>query len=719
MTVPAGIPDEAVQAQLRKILVSRPFIHSERLRRFLRFCIEQAALGKPENLREYPIAIEVFDRPDSYNPATDPIVRVEARRLRSKLREYYEAEGRDDAVIIDVPKGSYIPSFELRKQPASPRKAPWKMIAGVAIVTAIAVWAISRQHEIPTKLTLSRLTSNPGLTTDAAISADASLVAYASDRSGKGDLDIWLQQVAGGDPIQLTRDPADDHQPSFSPDGTAIVFRSEREPFGIYTVSTLGGDARLLARDGRDPHVSPDGKTIAFWVGSPGDDFLQPAGKLYLKPSGESPARQLCADFVSASFPVWSPDGTRLLFEGSRDSPTMPNRSFDWWIVSINSGNASKTGIFDTLLRNNLRLYPGHRGAVWVRDKLIFAATNGDSTNLWQLPVSGGSPQRLTLGSSLEVGPSVATNGAIAFSSLAETVDIWSLRINANRGEMPSWMERVTEAAAKSVFPSVSADGKMVAYLSNKSRGNRLWVKNLETGLETTVGQAQARYPQMNAESTKVAFTEGQELFVAPASGGGAERMCTDCGRPWDWSRDGTRMLYVGQGSPTSVGELTIGSGSKRILLKHDKYDLAGARFSPDNRWITFHAIVSPTQRQVFIAAYHPDVNPDANSDANWIAVTDGNGLDRNSTWSPDGNLLYYLSERDGFRCIWAQRLDPRSKRPLGPAFPAAHFHSARRSLSRIGDVGAIGLSAVPEKLVFSLSEVTGNVWIARPEPNP
>jgi Tol biopolymer transport system component len=714
MGAPAGIPDEVVHRQLQKILVSSTFIHSERLRRFLRFCVEQTTQGKPENLREYIIALEVFDRPDSYNPATDPIVRVEARRLRSKLKHYYQNEGGEDPLIIDVPKGAYLPTFQLREPVAeAPQRIPWKIITGAVLAAVVVIAAMALRHPAqPVKLTLLRLTSDAGLTTDAAISTDGSLVAYASDRGGKGDLDIWLQQVAGGDAIRLTQDAADDHEPSFSADRTMIAFRSERDPAGIYAVPALGGEAKLIARDGRDPRYSPDGNWIAYWIGSPGGDVLPPAGRIYLVPAAGGAARQLCTDFVTAAFPVWSPDGRRLLFEGSRDAPTEANRNFDWWMLSIDSGKIDKTGGFDALARNHLRLAPQRRGAAWMGNGLVFAASTGDSTNLWQWEISGGTPQRLTLGSSLEVAPAIASNGWIAFSSLSETVDVWSSRMEVNRGEMASWMERVTEAAAKSTFPSLSADGSKVAYLSNKARGDRVWVKDRTTGQEAPVTLGNAAYPKISPGGTKVAFLEGTSILVAPAAGGTAARVCSGCGRVWDWSRDGKRILYVAPGSPNAAGELTLASGAKRILLKHDRYDLASTQLSPDDRWIAFHAIRGPTQRQVFIASY------DAPG-ADWIPVTDGSGLDRNAVWSPDGNLLYFISERDGFRCIWAQRLDPASKRPSGAAFPITHFHSARRSLFPLGDVGAIGLSAAPDRLVFSLSEETGNIWLARPEAQP
>jgi hypothetical protein len=112
-----GLPAEAVQAQVEKILASVVFAQSERLSRFLRFAVEETLRGRGEQLKEYFIGVEVFDREESYDPRTDPIVRVEAGRLRTKLARYYESAGRDDAVIIEFPKGSYVPAFRKRQPP--------------------------------------------------------------------------------------------------------------------------------------------------------------------------------------------------------------------------------------------------------------------------------------------------------------------------------------------------------------------------------------------------------------------------------------------------------------------------------------------------------------------------------------------------------------------------------------------------------------------------
>jgi hypothetical protein len=99
---------------LQKVLASSSFAHAERRSRFLRFTVESALGGRADQIKEYLLGVEVFDRETSYNPQIDPIVRVEAGRVRSKLKEYYEAEGREEPVVIELPKGSYVPVFRTR-----------------------------------------------------------------------------------------------------------------------------------------------------------------------------------------------------------------------------------------------------------------------------------------------------------------------------------------------------------------------------------------------------------------------------------------------------------------------------------------------------------------------------------------------------------------------------------------------------------------------------
>jgi hypothetical protein len=115
--------------------------------------------------------------------------------------------------------------------------------------------------------------------------------------------------------------------------------------------------------------------------------------------------------------------------------------------------------------------------------------------------------------------------------------------------------------------------------------------------------------------------------------------------------------------------------------------------------------------RTIYVTAFRDGTV--AGEDA-WIAVTDGTGMDREVKWAPGGALLYFLSERDGFRCIWAQRLDLESKHPIGKPFAVEHFHHAQQSLSSLGSPGKVGLSTTRDGLIFSLADTTGNIWVAR-----
>jgi len=105
------ISEEAIRDELSRILESSIFVQSDRLGRFLRFTVETTLAGEGDSLKEYLIGTEVYDRPTSYRPTEDSIVRSEARRLRSKLKEYYESVGKNDPLSIIYRPGSYVPAF--------------------------------------------------------------------------------------------------------------------------------------------------------------------------------------------------------------------------------------------------------------------------------------------------------------------------------------------------------------------------------------------------------------------------------------------------------------------------------------------------------------------------------------------------------------------------------------------------------------------------------
>jgi adenylate cyclase len=115
-TITGGLTNEAIHAELARILSSATFIRSKRLGRFLRFTVEQCLEGRQNSLKEYLVGVEVFNKLETFDPRIDSIVRVEARRLRSKLERYYQTEGREDQVVVQFRKGSYVPMIMTREQ---------------------------------------------------------------------------------------------------------------------------------------------------------------------------------------------------------------------------------------------------------------------------------------------------------------------------------------------------------------------------------------------------------------------------------------------------------------------------------------------------------------------------------------------------------------------------------------------------------------------------
>jgi len=157
----AELTPESIRAALEKILSSPGFIKADRLSRFLRYTVEETLQGQTDKLKESLLGIDVFGRKPTYDPRVDAVVRTEAVKLRARLRDYYESEGRDAEIIIDLPKGGYVPAFSLRdKLPPDPPpeeampkpgRREWRpAFAGALIlaVLALSIFWTSRNHAV-------------------------------------------------------------------------------------------------------------------------------------------------------------------------------------------------------------------------------------------------------------------------------------------------------------------------------------------------------------------------------------------------------------------------------------------------------------------------------------------------------------------------------------------------------------------------------------------
>src|ERR1700746_1921485 len=109
--MPPDPDDQTVRRQLNRLLAAPRFVRNERLSRFLQFVVERHLEGRDAEIKESLIAVEVFDRKPDFDPKQHSIVRTEAARLRARLLEYYAGEGNGDSLIIELPKGAYVPVF--------------------------------------------------------------------------------------------------------------------------------------------------------------------------------------------------------------------------------------------------------------------------------------------------------------------------------------------------------------------------------------------------------------------------------------------------------------------------------------------------------------------------------------------------------------------------------------------------------------------------------
>jgi Tol biopolymer transport system component/DNA-binding winged helix-turn-helix (wHTH) protein len=603
-----------------------------------------------------------------------------------------------------------------------PRWAAAAAGAGV-LVALVTAWGLSarRRADAPAAGSgpvLTRLTSDAGLATDPAVSPDGSLLAYASDRAGEGNLDIWVQQLSGGAAIRLTRHEAEDREPAFSPDGTRIAFRSERDGGGIYVVSALGGEEKILAPQGRRPRYSPDGRWIAYFTGSNyGGDAVAGTSAMYVVPAGGGPPRPLRPEFVHARFPVWSPDGERIIFMGVRTATAGDRAAFEWWITSLGEGEPVATGVAASLHEHQFPFVPAPDA--WADNRILFTFRRGDSRNIWRIAVSedgraAGLPEQLTFGAANEIQPSLSRR-RVVFASHSPKIEIWSLPVAANEGKALGEPQRLTQTAGQHIQPRLAANGKTLAYVSMDSGHGNVWLKDVDSARHTALTDAASNeeQPIPSADGSRVAYVTRDapmnSIHVMSASGGIPARACDSCSGSFnDWSEDGTWMLNTRQ-QPRRIAVLEVASGRSTDILWHPRHNLYVGRFSPDGRWITFLAQTGPENRRLYIVPFRGETPIPAGE---WIALTDGMFSDDKPCLSPDGNLLYFTSNRDGFMCLWAQRLELASKHPRGEPFPVQHFHSTLRSIADV-PLGWFGLSVTRDRIVFNQSERTGNIWMA------
>ena len=644
--------------------------------------------------------------PSCVPPALDRVI----RRCLEKAPERRFQFAADLAIALRSLSASPVSPARQRAQWPK-RRAPWKWAALAAtFATAGAVYWLgvhSRREPAPPETTLRRLTNNPDFTTNAAISPDGKLLACV--RSGH----IWVQQIDGSGLIQITNDPADD-DPAFSPDGTQIAFRSEREGGGIYVAPILGGEARLLVPQGRRPRFSPDGRRLMYWT--PKDTADLYGVRLFVQPLSGGAATQVGANCgVVARTAVWSPDGRRILFVGECDS----NGPAGWIFDLDGKGSKSNRDLYGLW---NVRSRP--LIDQWVADppRLLMPLGVADATYITAVPISSdgtrvtGSSQRITSLTDHITRVSAALNGRMALSVSAHTAHIWGLPID-KKGQATGEPKQLTFGSGIEGAPSMSRDGRKMAFTSQRANG-RLFYKDLETGQEKELSRDEHDYggPVFNRDGTAIICSQNPDprdqhnlMFYVPLSAGLPGKIWDRSywSAPWDWAPDGKTLLFFTSGDPGKprfgvVRQLNVDSRAATTFLDDPDLDTWEAHFSHDGRWVTFNATRKLKASRIYVAPFRTALVPRSE----WIAITDG-GSDEKPRFSYDDKMIFFRSGRDGSRRLWAQRLGP-EMRPDGK--PVAVYPVGQGKRGPVISDDEIGVG--PQRIVFTQAETVSNIWL-------
>ncbi|MBL8292368.1 MAG: PD40 domain-containing protein [Bryobacterales bacterium] len=294
----------------------------------------------------------------------------------------------------------------------------------------------------------------------------------------------------------------------------------------------------------------------------------------------------------------------------------------------------------------------------------------------------------------------------IVLSLGSETARLFRIRLDAATGKGLGEPEALFHSGSDQRSPSVSVDGAKLVYRQSGPGGATIRLRSMATGEETTLLSSPVR-PNLSPDGLNVAFSDQKQLSLVPASGGEAVKLLDfqGFGTATGWSPDSRRIIYY-DGNPIRFSLFDVQSRQKAELISHPTYDIHSATLSPDQRWVLFH---TPFPRKTIIRIAPIRVGRAA-GEAEWITVFDRDTNSRVPIWSHDGNLVYFLTNLDGFQCLYGQRLDGATKRPVGDPFPVQHFHSVRH---RLLGPAAQGAALLSDAIFLALSATTSSVWLA------
>jgi Tol biopolymer transport system component len=573
-----------VRLQLDRILASGIFRRSKRLSAFLRYVVEQTLDGQADILKEQVLGAELYGKGPEFDGAADPIVRVDARRLRDKLREYY-SESPWNPIKISLPKGSYVPVFEENPSPVilvpgpAPRivqvpgrvRWPWFATAAVLAVAtgAVASWSVLRQHSKPNRA-VPILSSFYGVSPG--ISPDGRFVAFSSkgpEESGKAD--IWVRTIDGVGLRRLTKTPQfTETFPAWSPDGREISFT--REGQGIWVVPESGGVERRIS-SGTWADWSPDGKSLIIR-----DREREGPFGIYQVFLETRERRALTQPLLGDG--DWraavSPDGSSLAFTRFE-----PSGGGDLYVVPMQGGEPRRVTNWNARIT----------GVVWTPDggELIYS-----KDELWRIsanlarpgrgsPVEGGS---LTANNLSIVRPHPGQPARLVFQTFQREL---SFRIVDMSMPLSEGMFRAAKPFPVSTlleYPGPFApDSRHFAFVTERppkievsdTDGASLVAIAAFTANRTDLGTTSPVLGSWSPDGRKIVYTAvidgNRDIFVADTSGGSPRRMTFGASEESfaSWSRDG-RWIYFSSnrgGAAQDIWRIPANGGASVRITYH------------------------------------------------------------------------------------------------------------------------------------------------------
>ena len=527
-----------------------------------------------------------------------------------------------------------------------------------------------------------QITSAVGVEDFPTWSPDGQTLAYESDQSG--NMDIWVQQIGGGPPVNRTPDSEwRESNPSWSPDGSSISFLSQREERAYYTMSALGGEARKVVNTFESAMYSgplwlSGGKELAG-LGEDGN-------ALDILALDTRQTRQVVLPVRAAGTAdwSWSLDGRLLAYVEAVSRLAQLSRI---WVMRLEEGES-----FPVTEEGN------NWNPMWSRDgaSLYFISNRGGAMDLWVQHVDS---QRGPTGSAVPVTFGVGMRSA-SFSKDGSTFAylqgrrIWNVwRVPILRDRLATWSdaEAVSSEQAYVEELDVSPDGTELVLNSDRAGNLDLWVIPLDGGewraLTTHSGPDWA--PRYSADGQKIVFhshrNETRDLFIIPSDGGVVQPLIQspEFELQPSFSPDGQRVVY----NDLSTGDLWVVSteeGSRRSLVEVEGRAIL-PDWSPDGEHIVFATIRGREASGLWIA-------PATGQDAMRIADTGG----WSPRWSPDGRSVYFMRDQN----IWTVSADSREEQRM------------TELVEKRGEMGLAGLATDGEYLYFTWGEDTGDIWV-------